>query len=113
MLLVVRIKCTLSIMVVLIQEEEKNANTVFLEELWSVHERGGCGAHARVFFNSNEDIHMLEHVIFSVYFSQMWRTPISVRLSCLHALQLSSYGQIEAMICVLECHVNVVNRAIK
>lgn len=46
---------------------------------------------------------------FSLCISVKCGEHISVRLSCLHALRLSSYGQIGAIICLLECHVNVVN----
>lgn len=35
---------------------------------------------------------------------------LSVGLTRLSALHLSSYGQIEAVICLLECHVNKKNK---
>lgn len=46
-------------------------------------------------------------IALSACVSQIWRAPISVRLTHFHALHLSSYGLIEAIICLLERHVCV------
>lgn len=67
--------------------------------LWSMRARV-------VYFNCDEVIYAPEQIALSACF-RVWRAQIWAGLTPLHALVLLSYGRIEAIISLLECHVNV------
>lgn len=73
----------------------------------NIPQNGGGGTHTHVLFSFEVGVYMPEKIVCLSQIRYVEKTPLLVGLTHLHVLQLSSYSQIDTIICFIKCHVNV------